>query len=87
MNDSISHGGVRPSAGRKRKIVISETDAVYIRANYKSMSVSMIARNINRERYEVANFMSEEGLSRERKQRGKILSGFFNVSERENWAI
>lgn len=86
------HGGVRSRAGMKRKSFLTPNQDAYVRGNYNRMTMAEMAHNLGLQHHEVSNFMRYEKLERyikpkQCKGNAKVLEGFFNVMERENWAI
>lgn len=92
QQQQLKHGGPREKSGRKRKRVLTDNQEAYVIANYNRMTITEMSINLKVKRDQVANFMRLYKLERflkPKESRGidKVMEGFFNVMERENWAI
>jgi len=76
----------------KSKKELTDTQKQFIRDNYLSMYESKIVAELGVSRFCIQNFKREEGLAknikhRDKKKRGIVREGNFNVNLRENWIM
>lgn len=62
----------------------TDEEKLFIEENYLKMKYIKIAERLGREKQEINMYIFRAGLSK-RNPKAKVIDGFFNVHEKENW--
>lgn len=75
----------------KEKSILSDNDRSYILENYHNTTVQEMRLHLNKHSHTVYDFMSDKNLDiyikPKVKRNSSVPDGYFDVHEKENWAI